>query len=73
MVDEKNGKKPGGRRPPGGGRLRRLTPQEAVEAIRMYRDGEPVVDIQSRFRCDARRIYEVLPPEMPRRQPRAHA
>jgi len=48
-----------------------LLPDEAQEVIRMYADGELVVDIQSRFRCDARRIYEVLPPDMPRRQPRA--
>ena len=70
MSNGKNGKTPGGPRPPGRGRLRRLTPCEKIEAIRMYADGDHVVDIQSRFRCDARRIYEALPPDMPRRRPR---
>ncbi len=68
MANGKNVNPPGGRRPPGRGHLRRLTPSEAQEAIRMYADGEPVVDIQSRFRIDARRLYEVLPPDMPRRR-----
>ena len=51
-------------------RLRRLTPEVIPEAIQMYLSGDPVVDIQSRFRIDARRLYEILPDDVPRRRPR---